>query len=141
MKRNSRNLRNSVTVAGAGLTVVLLTALSASASPAGARVAQAPRVVAAGQAGSAAVTITQGQRAQPIDGFGFTEAFREPIITALPQAEQLQLGSLLFDPTAGAGFSIVRFGLGGSTDPGDVISGPGDVADQVWLGKLAEEFG
>lgn len=143
MKRYSRNFRNSVTVAGAGLTVVLLTTLSASASPAGAGAggAPAPRVVAPAQAGSATVTVDQGQRAQPIDGFGFTEAFREPVITALPQAEQQQLGSLLFDPSSGAGFSIVRFGLGGSTDPGDVISGPGDVADQVWLGKLAEQFG
>lgn len=87
------------------------------------------------------MTVDQGQRNQVVDGFGFTEAFREPVITALPAAEQQQIGSLLFDPSTGAGMSIVRFGLGGSTDPGDVISGPGDVADQVWLGKLAEQFG
>jgi hypothetical protein len=31
--------------------------------------------------------------------------------------EQQELGSLLFSPTSGAGFSIVRFGLGGATDP------------------------
>ena len=37
--------------------------------------------------------------------------------------------------------SIVRFGLGGATDPGDPISGPGDYHEQIWLGKLAEEFG
>ncbi|MBV9382473.1 MAG: hypothetical protein JO242_17635, partial [Streptosporangiaceae bacterium] len=78
---------------------------------------------------------------QVIDGFGFAEAFREPVITALPASEQQQLGSLLFDPVNGAGMSIVRFGLGGSTDPGDHISGPGDVADQAWLGKLAEQYG
>lgn len=141
MKRYSRSTRNIVTVAGAGLTVVLLTTLSASASPVAARAGAASATVASAQAVSATVTIDRGQRDQAIDGFGFTEAFREPIITALPAAEQQQLGSLLFDPSAGAGFSIVRFGLGGSTDPGDVISGPGDVADQVWLGKLAEQFG
>ena len=144
MKRNPRNVRNAVTVAGAGLTVVLLTTLSASASPAGVGAAgagAAPRIAADAPAGSATVAVDRGQRAQVVDGFGFTEAFREPVITALPADEQQQLGSLLFDPFTGAGFSIVRFGLGGSTDPGDVISGPGDVAEQVWLGKLAEEFG
>jgi O-glycosyl hydrolase len=107
----------------------LLTTLSASASP---------QVVAApAQAGSATVTVHEPQKEQVVDGFGFTEAFREPSIAALPGAELQQLGSLLFDPSAGAGLSIVRFGLG---EPSD-LGGPGDVADQVWLGKLAEQFG
>ena len=140
MKRYSRNTRNAVTVSMAGLTVVLLTTLSASASPVAAG-AGAVTAAAPAPAGSATVTVDRGQRDQVVDGFGFTEAFREPIITALPAAEQQQLGSLLFDPSVGAGFSIVRFGLGGSTDPGDPISGPGDVAEQVWLGQLAEQFG
>jgi hypothetical protein len=48
------------------------------------------------------------------------------VITALPESEQQQLGALLFSPRSGAGMSIVRFGLGGATDPGDPISGPGD---------------
>ncbi len=139
MKR-SLNFRNSVAAAGAGLTVVLLTALSASAAPGATGAAARPGAVAPAQ-GSATVAVDRSRRDQVVDGFGFTEAFREPVITALPTAEQQQIGSLLFDPSAGAGFSIVRFGLGGSTDPGDVISGPGDVADQVWLGKLAEQFG
>lgn len=76
-----------------------------------------------------------------INGFGFAEAFREPVIASLPQAEIQQIGSDLFSTSDGAGMSIVRFGLGGATDPGDPIQGPGDVADQVWLGQLAEQFG
>jgi O-glycosyl hydrolase len=105
------------------------------------RPAQAATAVTAQDAAGTAVTVSQGQVHQAIDGFGFTEAFREPIITALPDSEQQQLGDLLFDPASGAGMSIVRFGLGGATDPGDPIQGPGDVADQAWLGKLAEQHG
>jgi len=93
------------------------------------------------QAGIVDVTVDPGHVYQRIDGFGFTEAFREPVITALPAAEQQQLGSLLFSTRNGAGMSIVRFGLGGATDPGDPISGPGDYQEQLWLGKLAEQFG
>jgi O-glycosyl hydrolase len=91
--------------------------------------------------GSADVTVNQGQLEQVINGFGFAEAFREPVISTLPQAEIEQIGTDLFSTSDGAGMSIVRFGLGGATDPGDAIQGPGDVADQVWLGQLAEQFG
>jgi glucuronoarabinoxylan endo-1,4-beta-xylanase len=91
--------------------------------------------------GGTLVTVEPGQVHQVINGFGFTEAFREPVITALPESEQQQLGDLLFSPRDGAGFSIVRFGLGDEVDPGDPISGPGDAAEQLWLGHLAEEFG
>jgi len=100
-----------------------------------------PGTASAATATPASVTVRPSQAQQVIDGFGFAEAFREPVITALPEAEQQELGGLLFSPRAGAGFSIVRFGLGGATDPGDPISGPGDAAEQVWLGHLAEEFG
>ena len=91
--------------------------------------------------GGTAITVQPGHRDQIINGFGFAEAFREPVITALPAAEQRQVEAALFDPSTGAGFSIVRFGLGGATDPGDPINGPGDVADQVWLGRAAERYG
>jgi len=120
--------------AGAVLAVASVTALM-MAGPASA----APSRPA--QAGTVNVTVNPGQVHQRIDGFGFTEAFREPVITALPAAEQQQLGALLFSTTRGAGMSIVRFGLGGATDPGDAISGPGDYQEQLWLGRLAEEFG
>jgi glucuronoarabinoxylan endo-1,4-beta-xylanase len=152
MRRSGR----VATIAVSGLAVVLAAGLSASAasqttadaarptSPARPATLAAARAVprAAGTGtGAAAVTIDPGQRYQVINGFGFAEAFREPVISSLPAAELQQVGSLLFSPVNGAGMSIVRFGLGGATDPGDPIQGPGDVADQVWLGKLAEQFG
>lgn len=90
---------------------------------------------------TADITVNPHQADQVINGFGFAEAFREPVISTLPQAEIQQLGTDLFSTSDGAGMSIVRFGLGGATDPGDPIQGPGDVADQVWLGQLAEQFG
>jgi glucuronoarabinoxylan endo-1,4-beta-xylanase len=129
MSRRSRITGLAIGAAGA-MTVALLAAAPAHAAPAP---AAAP--------GAAAVTVLPGQVDQRIDGFGFAEAFREPVITALPESEQQQLGGLLFSPRTGAGMSIVRFGLGGATDPGDSISGPGDYQEQLWLGKLAEEFG
>ncbi|HUN31984.1 MAG TPA: glycoside hydrolase family 30 beta sandwich domain-containing protein [Trebonia sp.] len=95
----------------------------------------------AGTTETTVITVQPGQAHQLINGFGFAEAFREPVITALPQSEQQQLGRLLFSSRTGAGFSIVRFGLGGATDPGDPISGPGDATEQLWLGHLAQEFG
>jgi glucuronoarabinoxylan endo-1,4-beta-xylanase len=132
--RISRNLARPAGVAMAVVSMAaLVMAAAASAAPGGrARAAQPGPVV---------VTVDPGQVHQRIDGFGFTEAFREPVITALPAAEQQQLGALLFGTESGAGMSIVRFGLGGATDPGDVISGPGDYQEQLWLGKLAEQFG
>lgn len=122
----------SITVTGLAVTAGLTLAVAVPASAQTAHPAQ-PNTIT--------VTVTPWQPHQVIDGFGFAEAFREPVITALPAAEQQQLGALLFSPRTGAGMSIVRFGLGGATDPGDPISGPGDYAEQVWLGKLAEEFG
>jgi O-glycosyl hydrolase len=119
--------RNITIVGGGALAVVLVAALSAAAAPV--------------QAGAADVTVGQAQAHQLINGFGFAEAFREPVISSLPRAEIRQIGADLFSTSDGAGMSIVRFGLGGATDPGDSIQGPGDVADQVWLGKLAEQFG
>src|SRR5215469_1799507 len=125
MTRQSRFIRYTAAVAAAAGTVAGLAAAPARA----------------GQPATAAVTVEQGQVHQAVDGFGFSEAFREPVISSLPQAEIQQIGADLFSARTGAGFSIVRFGLGGATDPGDPIQGPGDVADQVWLGQLAEQFG
>jgi glucuronoarabinoxylan endo-1,4-beta-xylanase len=126
----------------AGLAAVLATGLAAAltAGPSGAAPA-APRHTALAAAGTAGITVRPWQRDQVINGFGFAEAFREPVISTLPEAEIQQIGSDLFSTSDGAGMSIVRFGLGGATDPGDPIQGPGDVADQVWLGQLAEQFG
>jgi glucuronoarabinoxylan endo-1,4-beta-xylanase len=123
----SRHIRSAIAIGGGALAVVLVAALSAAAAPV--------------RAGIAGITIGGDHAHQVINGFGFAEAFREPVLSSLPQAEIQQIGADLFSPTTGAGMSIVRFGLGGATDPGDPIQGPGDVADQAWLGKLAEQFG
>jgi glucuronoarabinoxylan endo-1,4-beta-xylanase len=148
-----RNTRNIAIIGGSALAVVLAASVSAVAAPragtaartataAAARTTVAVRSGAApAQSGTANVTVDPGQANQVINGFGFAEAFREPVISSLPQAEIQQIGADLFSTSTGAGMSIVRFGLGGATDPGDPIQGPGDVADQVWLGKLAEQFG
>jgi O-glycosyl hydrolase len=126
------------TICGAATVAALSATLPCVAGMASA--APATRAAPA-SAAPASVTVRPGQGQQVIDGFGFAEAFREPVITALPESEQQQLGDLLFSPRSGAGMSIVRFGLGGATDPGDPISGPGDAAEQLWLGHLAREFG
>lgn len=122
-----------------------MTRVTALAVLAAAALAAAPLAASASASASApaaaAVTVEPDQTHQVVNGFGFSEAFREPVISSLPQAEIQQVGQDLFSATAGAGMSIVRFGLGGATDPGDPIQGPGDVSDQVWLGHLAEQFG
>ena len=169
--RYSRQIRKVGVPAGAALAVVLVAGVSAAAAPggylashavsgtnarshasaiSGIRAASGANAAVGATAGaarsasagaSATVAVDARQRDQVVDGFGFAEAFREPVISALPAAEIQQIGADLFSTSSGAGMSIVRFGLGGATDPGDPIQGPGDVADQVWLGKLAEQFG
>lgn len=127
----------------AGLAAILAAGLTAAATagPSGAAPSAAPVRTALAAGGTAGITVSPWQRDQVINGFGFAEAFRQPVISTLPQAEIQQIGSDLFSTSDGAGMSIVRFGLGGASDPGDPIQGPGDVADQVWLGQLAEQFG
>ena len=55
---------------------------------------------------------------QTIDGFGFSTAFqRANLITNMKDTvKQRQLLDLLFNTTTGAGFSIVRTGIGSSPD-------------------------
>jgi glucuronoarabinoxylan endo-1,4-beta-xylanase len=138
MSMNGGRARCPARGVAAGAVLALTMAVVAGVSACG---GSASRVRAPSRPGTAQVRVDPGQVFQPVDGFGFAEAFREPVITALPASQQQRLGALLFSPRTGAGMSIVRFGLGGPTDPGDPISGPGDVTDQVWLGKLAEKFG
>jgi O-glycosyl hydrolase len=140
----SRRARFAKPAVPAGAAVALAVALAAGASACSGAASSQPGALPQSplpRPVTAQVAVDPGQVDQPIDGFGFAEAFREPVITALPASAQQRLGALLFSPRTGAGMSIVRFGLGGPTDPADHISGPGDVADQVWLGKLAEQFG
>jgi glucosylceramidase len=151
-----RRSRASVaaTAAVSGLTLVAtLTAgpLSAASAPAS----------SAGSAGFGAVL-------QPIDGFGFSGAFQRAALIhvlplngmpGLPPAQQRQVLDLLFSQTSGAGLSIVRLGIGSSSDevydhmksiepvsPGSPTATPAYVWDgndggQVWLAQQAQAYG
>lgn len=66
---------------------------------------------------TATLTVDLNQTFQTIDGFGFSEAFQRAYnIYNLPEPKRSQLIDLLFNTTSGAGFSIVRNGIGSSPD-------------------------
>ncbi|MCW2915713.1 MAG: Ricin lectin [Actinomycetia bacterium] len=112
---------------------------------------------------AAADRIDFGRALQPIDGFGFSEAFQRATLMQgarglTPQAQREVLG-LLLDRRSGAGLSILRLGIGSSADsvydhmpsiePADP-GGPGakpvytwDSSDggQVWLARQARAYG
>jgi glucuronoarabinoxylan endo-1,4-beta-xylanase len=115
--------------------------------------------------GPPAVQVTVNGRAalQRIDGFGFSEAFQRSNILhgslGLSAANQGRVLDLLFSTRAGAGFSIVRLGIGSSSDnvydhmqsiepvsPGSPTAPPTWVWDgsdnsQVWLSQQAMKYG
>ncbi|KAF2748923.1 glycoside hydrolase family 30 protein [Sporormia fimetaria CBS 119925] len=63
------------------------------------------------------ITINLSQKYQTIDGFGFSGAFqRANLIVNLQEPKQSEVLNLLFNTTSGAGFSIVRNGIGSSQD-------------------------
>jgi glucosylceramidase len=117
---------------------------------------------AGGPAGDAS-TISFRQRLQPIDGLGFASPFQRS--TLIRGDRGLSPGStgaildLLFDRYTGAGSSILRIGIGSSTDnvydhmrtilpadPGGPDGTPqyvwdGDDGGQVWLVKEAKRYG
>ncbi|KAK3689033.1 glycoside hydrolase superfamily [Podospora appendiculata] len=91
---------------------------------------------------------------QNIDGFGFSEAFqRAHAFTNLSPAQQSDVLDLLFDTSNGAGFSILRLGLGSSPNstidhmnsPQPSEDGPfkwdRDDSGQVWIAKQAQKYG
>ncbi len=91
-------------------------------------------------------------RAQRVDGFGFSEAFGQAAaLERLPAAERRQVLDLLFSRERGAGFSIMRLGLGAGTtlepdDPGGPEAKPkyawdGSDGGQVWLAREAVRAG
>jgi glucuronoarabinoxylan endo-1,4-beta-xylanase len=98
-------------------------------------------------------TIDGGAVLQPIDGFGFSEAFgRTSLIRSLSAANQQQVLDLLFSQTTGAGMSILRNGISSTgssiqpTNPGGPNATPryvwnGDDDGQVWLSKKAQSYG
>ncbi|ORY56955.1 glycoside hydrolase superfamily [Pseudomassariella vexata] len=64
---------------------------------------------------SQTITINVNQKYQTIDGFGISEAFqRANNIVNLKEPKQTEVLDLLFNTTSGAGFSIVRNGIGSS---------------------------
>jgi glucuronoarabinoxylan endo-1,4-beta-xylanase len=115
-------------------------------------------------AGSAAsVAVDGGTSYQFISGFGFSEAFQRSNILhgslGLSPANQQNVLGLLFGQKGGAGFSIVRLGIGSSSDdvydhmqsiepvsPGSPTAPPRYVWDgsdnsQVWLAQQALRYG
>jgi glucuronoarabinoxylan endo-1,4-beta-xylanase len=114
-------------------------------------------------ASAPAVTVDGGTRYQRIDGFGFTEAFQRSNILhgsqGLSAANQAKVLDLLFGTQGGAGFSILRLGIGSSSNdvfdnmesiepasPGSPGSPPNYVWDgsdnsQVWLSQQAMRYG
>jgi len=119
---------------------------------------------ALGDGPPAAVVTVDGQAGlQRIDGFGFSEAFQRSNILhgslGLSPANQSRVLDLLFSTRTGAGFSIVRLGIGSSSDdvydhmqsiepvsPGSPTAPPQWVWDgsdnsQVWLSQQAMKYG
>lgn len=63
------------------------------------------------------ITVNPAQKFQTIDGFGFSAAFqRANLIVNLGEQKQSEVLNLLFNTTTGAGFSILRNGIGSSVD-------------------------
>lgn len=118
----------------------------------------APNVTPRQAATTLAVDLTK--RYQTIDGFGFSEAFqRANGIINLPEPKRSALIDLLFNETTGAGFTIVRNGIGSSPNssqdwmntilpqsPGNPTAEPKYVWDgkdsgQLWVSQQAVKYG
>jgi O-glycosyl hydrolase len=115
--------------------------LAASAVPFLAAAAPEPRLYSR----ATTITVDTTKTYQTIDGFGFSEAFqRANNIVNLPAPKQKDLLDLLFNTTTGAGFSILRIGIGSSvTSDKDFMNtiepknpgGPTATPTYVWDGK------
>ncbi|KAM3086793.1 hypothetical protein ACMFMG_000915 [Clarireedia jacksonii] len=100
------------------------------------------------------ITVNLGETHQTMDGFGFSEAFgRAANLYNLPSAQRSHALDLLFSPTVGAGFTILRnrIGSGGSGDsieptgPASPSATPKYTWDhsegyQVWLSQQAKNL-
>ncbi|KAF2800508.1 glycoside hydrolase family 30 protein [Melanomma pulvis-pyrius CBS 109.77] len=106
------------------------------------------------------VTVDFTKKYQTIDGFGFSGAFqRANLVVNLKEPKQTELLNLLFNTTSGAGFSIVRNGIGSSQDsskdymntilpkcPATPDGTPdykwdGKDSGQLWLSQQAVKYG
>ncbi|WHT22766.1 glycoside hydrolase family 30 beta sandwich domain-containing protein [Crossiella sp. CA-258035] len=104
-----------------------------------------------------AATIDGGRTHQPIDGFGFSEAFGRAAVmhgsAGLPAQRQKEVLDLLFSGSTGAGMSILRLHIGSTPgtsiqpkNPGGPNATPryvwdGKDTEQVWLAKQAKAYG
>lgn len=109
----------------------------------------------ASAAAQTSITVNVGTTYQTVAGFGFSQAFgRAAQFQSIASALQKQALDLLFSPSTGAGFTIIRnrIGSGGSGDsiepnsPGSPSSTPTYVWDnndsgQVWFSKQAMSYG
>src|SRR5581483_12430600 len=99
------------------------------------------------------VNINGATTYQTIDGFGFSEAFgRAASMNQAPPAVQKQMLDLLFSPTTGAGFTILRNIINSNSasiepnSPGSPTAPPqyawdGSDSSQVWLSQQAQRYG
>ncbi|KAK3386194.1 glycoside hydrolase family 30 protein [Podospora didyma] len=100
------------------------------------------------------LSIDRSTSYQTIDGFGFCEAFqRAHAISNLPLPYQKDVLDLLFGKVHGAGFSILRLGLGSSPDSRlDHMNSPQPDSEgafswdhrdsgQVWVAQQAKRYG
>jgi glucuronoarabinoxylan endo-1,4-beta-xylanase len=149
MARIFRRSDRLAPVAGSALAAALIAAvLVATGSPARA---------------ASTATINGASTFQTMDGFGFSEAFQRSNLMhgseGLSAANQKRVLDLLFDRSTGAGFSILRNGIGSSpnnssdwmraiapTNPGSPNATPTWVWDgsdnsQVWLSQQAMSYG
>jgi glucuronoarabinoxylan endo-1,4-beta-xylanase len=110
-----------------------------------------------------AATVSFRQRLQPIDGLGFASPFQRSTLIrgdrGLSPESTRAILDLLFSRETGAGSSILRIGIGSSTDdvydhmktilpadPGGPDGVPqyvwdGDDGGQVWLARQAQAYG
>jgi glucuronoarabinoxylan endo-1,4-beta-xylanase len=117
----------------------------------------------AAPARAATITVEPHHTHQVVDGFGFSETFQRANILhgsqGLSAANQQRALDLLFSPRDGAGFSILRNGIGSSPDssadhmasiepvsPGSPDAPPhyrwdGNDNSQVWLSQQALRYG
>jgi glucuronoarabinoxylan endo-1,4-beta-xylanase len=120
-------------------------------------------LTAAAPAGRVTGSVNFADREQPIEGFGFSEAFQRAAaingLFGLTPEHQREVLDLLLDKRKGAGLSILRLGIGSSpqapydlmksiqpTDPGGPAAPPqyewdGYDGGQVWLAKQAKAYG
>jgi glucuronoarabinoxylan endo-1,4-beta-xylanase len=105
-------------------------------------------------AASPTITINGASKHQTIDGFGFSDAFGPAsTLQTSPASQQKQILNLLYSPTTGAGFTILRNLLPSDAtntiepnSPGKPGSTPkyvglGSSEGQVWLAQQGQKYG